>query len=146
MNPFRMRITVLRSSHCGSCSVTMGLNREHGRRSGSNGYGLSHTTFEERYHRSISTGCTKRTNCIASGFSSSARSFLKSIADYSSSSLSLSASASYSSSFSSTSFAISRSLSQFIIYCYLGVRTVKSVSLPEMLASRRVSASVWKFI
>jgi len=108
-----------------------GMEPENGRRSGSNGYGLSHTTFEERYLPSISTGCMKKTNCIASGFSSSARSFLKSIADYSSSSVSLSASASYSSSFSSTSFAISRSLSQFIVYRYLGVRTVKSVSLPR---------------
>jgi len=42
-----MRTTVLRSLHCESCSVTTGWNRENGRRSGSNGYGLSHTTFEE---------------------------------------------------------------------------------------------------
>jgi len=38
----RMRTTVLRSLHCESCSVTTGWNRENGRRSGSNGYGLSH--------------------------------------------------------------------------------------------------------
>jgi len=71
----------------------------------------------------------EKTNCIASGFQFFGEVFLKSIADYRRRRCRCSRCFLFSSRLGDV-FAISRSLSQFIVYRYLEVRTVKSVSLP----------------